>query len=178
MAHLAKYNKNAVGHMLQHYERSADATKKRENIDSKKTHLNYNLVAGTIEGKTRLKNILDAVYCMKRKDVNIMCDWIVTAPKTLDNKHHKKFFEETYNFLKKRYGESNIIGAYVHMDEAQPHLHFSFVPLVYDEKKQRCKVSAKEVITRKDLKTFHIDFGLHEKMCMRNTPLEEILLNL
>ena len=156
MAHLAKYNKNAVGHMINHYERT-EASRKRENVDESKTYVNYNLCTGDSDGKTRLKNILDAVYCLKRKDVNVVCDWVVTMPKTLQAKYQEKFFEETYNFLTGRYGKTNVVGAYVHNDEAQPHIHFCFVPIKYDEKKKRCKVSAKEVITRKDLKTFHPD---------------------
>ncbi|WP_205417714.1 plasmid recombination protein, partial [Escherichia coli] len=42
-------------------------------------------------------------------------------------------------------------------DETRPHMHFAFMPVVWDEKKQQAKVSAKEVLTRKDLKTFHQD---------------------
>ncbi|MHB0802310.1 plasmid recombination protein [Bacillus thuringiensis] len=49
------------------------------------------------------------------------------------------------------------MSANVHNDETRLHMHFAFMPVVWDEKKQREKVSAKEVLTRKDLKTFHQD---------------------
>ena len=49
------------------------------------------------------------------------------------------------------------MSANVHNDETTPHLHFAFMPVVFDVKKQREKVSAKEVLNRKDLQTFHQD---------------------
>ena len=38
-----------------------------------------------------------------------------------------------------------------------PHMHFAFVPVTEDKKRGGEKVSAKEVITKNDLKTFHTD---------------------
>ena len=69
------------------------------------------------------------------------------------------FFERTYRFLCDRYGEQNVISAYVHKDEKTPHMHFAFVPVTEDKKRGGEKVSAKEVITKNDLKTFHTDLG-------------------
>ncbi|WP_273706947.1 plasmid recombination protein, partial [Leuconostoc mesenteroides] len=51
----------------------------------------------------------------------------------------------------------------VHYDETTPHLHYAFVPVVFDDKKSRYKVSAKEVLTRHDLQTFHDDLDQHLK---------------
>ena len=45
------------------------------------------------------------------------------------------FFQHAYDFFKQKHGESNIISAYVHMDENVPHMHFTFVPIV-DNKEQ------------------------------------------
>ena len=44
------------------------------------------------------------------------------------------FFERTYRFLCDRYGEQNVISAYVHKDEKTPHMHFAFVPVTEDKK--------------------------------------------
>lgn len=38
-----------------------------------------------------------------------------------------------------------------------PHLHFAFVPVTEDKRRGGYKVSAKEVISRKELQTFHQD---------------------
>lgn len=42
-------------------------------------------------------------------------------------------------------------------------LHYAFVSVVFDDKKSRYKVSAKEVLTRHDLQTFHEDLDQHLK---------------
>ena len=55
------------------------------------------------------------------------------------------------------------MAAVVHYDETTPHLHYAFVPVVFDDKKSRYKVSAKEVLTRHDLQTFHEDLDQHLK---------------
>src|SRR5699024_194930 len=46
-------------------------------------------------------------------------------------------------------------------DETTPHMHFAFMPVTYDEKKRREKVSAKEVLNRNELKSFHQDLDNH-----------------
>lgn len=68
-----------------------------------------------------------------------------------------KFFRASYDFLERRYGRENVVSAYVHMDEKTPHLHFAFIPVTEDKKKGGFKVSAKEVLSRSDLRTFHTD---------------------
>jgi chromosome segregation ATPase len=99
---------------------------------------------------------------MKRKDVNVMCSWVVTAPKDLPAEDNRKFFEETYKFLAARYGgEKNVVSAYVHTDEVTPHMHFAFVPVVADRRKGIEKVSAKECVTRADLQSFHDNLENH-----------------
>ena len=66
-------------------------------------------------------------------------------------------------FLNDRYGQENAVAAVVHYDETTPHLHYAFVPVVFDDKKAHDKVSAKEVLTRQDLQTFHEDLDQHLK---------------
>ena len=75
----------------------------------------------------------------------------------------RKFFEESYKFIGSRYGKQNIAFATVHNDETTPHMHLGFVPVVYDKAKGKTKVSAKEVVTRQDLQTFHKDLDQHMK---------------
>ena len=156
MAHVAKYNRGALGHMLSHYDRSKDGL--NSNIDQDRTHLNYNLA--NQQPMTQLDFIhkrLGEVKVQNRKDVNVLCDWVITAPKELPDNRTEEFFKNSYNFLEKRYGKENVISAYVHMDETTPHMHFAFIPVTFDKKKNRYKVSAKEVVTRSDLQRFHLD---------------------
>ena len=158
MANVAKHTRAAAGHLCAHYDRSEDNIS-NENIDRDRTAENYNL--GPDRGITQMAFIQQRsgeVQCMKRKDVNVMCSWIVTSPQDLPPEDNRKFFEGAYAFLTARYGgEKNVISSYVHMDEITPHMHFAFVPVVADRRKGIDKVSAKECITKKDLQGFHVD---------------------
>ena len=161
MAHVAKYSKGAMGHMMAHYDRSKDCG---DNVDKERTHLNYNEAAH--QQLTQLEFIhkrLSEVQVHNRKDVNVMCDWVVTAPKDFLAEHpdrEREFFDSAYRFLEAKYGKENVISAHVHKDEVTPHMHFAFVPVVYDQKKERFKLSAKECVTRGDLKSFHSELPL------------------
>lgn len=162
MAHVAKYTAAAVGHMTNHYGRSSDDGVKRsnENIDPKRTHLNYNLAPDREGGQVAfLQRRLSQVKVQKRADVNVLCDWVVTLPQgSYTSDQERAFFQKSYDFLSAQYGESNVVSAYVHMDETQPHLHFAFIPVVPDRRRGGEKVSAKECITRANLNSFHSDF--------------------
>lgn len=155
MAHLAKFSRGALGHMLGHYSREKKHLP--DNIKPELTHLNYNLAAN-YQPQSQIDFIrqrLSKVKVQNRADVNVLCDWIVTAPKSLPREELRLFFKSTHDFLANKYGKENVVSAYVHMDEATPHLHFAFIPVVPDKKKGGYKVSAKECITLQQLKSFH-----------------------
>lgn len=186
MAHVAKYSASATGHMTAHYERrQVPVTDKNGNvtmeyirfgnqdIDTSKSHLNYNLAPMHENGQVDfIRTRTTEARTMKRDDVKVMCSWVVTLPKVHwhdENVHmtpnmevvERLFFERTYKFMADRYGEQNIISAYVHKDESTPHMHFAFVPVTEDKKRGGEKVSAKEVLTKNDLQTFHYDLERH-----------------
>ena len=161
MAHIAKYCKSALGHMLNHYGRQENdgVTRSNEDIRNGLTHNNWNL-AENIQPLPQMDFIhkrLSEVKVQNRADVNVMCEWIVTVPKDLPEAEHLEFFKATFDFLMARYGQENIISAYVHLDETTPHIHFAFIPVVEDKKKGGFKVSAKEKINRADLRSFHFE---------------------
>lgn len=163
MARIEKYTLGAMGNMLAHYDRSkASSTSK---IDPKYTHLNYNM-ASSDQPLPQLDFIhkrLSEIKVLKRADVNIFCTWLVTAPRELNPNEYNLFFKESYDFLCNRYGKENVISAYVHNDETQPHIHFAFIPVSIDKKKNIPKLSAKEVVTRTELKSFHKDLSGYMK---------------
>ena len=153
--HIEKYCREAVGHMLKHYSRSAQNYSNLD-INAERTEHNYNLCPHK-NAFAYYEQRLSEVKCQNRADVKTLCDWVITLPKQefTDEQEHA-FFREAYNFMANRYGKENVVSAWVHKDEAgQPHLHFSFIPVTFDEKKGIFKVSAKEVITRKDLQKIH-----------------------
>lgn len=184
MAHVAKYTKGALGHMFAHYERAKGKDGEyikfgNENIDTTKSHLNYNLAPKRkISQGDFVKKRCSEVKCLNRKDVNVMCSWVITAPKDLDPRQQEDFFIESYKFLENRYGTDNIISAYVHLDEVTPHMHFSFVPVIYDTKKGLFKVSAKQKVSKNDLKSFHGDLQAHlDKVTVKCNILNEATKN-
>ncbi len=168
MAHLKKNTRGSVKGLSIHFERKTD-NHSNEEIDVSRSYLNQDLMQDNSDMISRFDERLENVYCMKREDVKALGTWVVTLPDELKNEkqnNQNKFFEETKEFLDKRYGKENVVCAVVHYDETTPHLHYAFIPVTFDEKKQREKVSAKEVLNRKDLQTFHdgLDKHLKEKL--------------
>lgn len=165
MAHVAKYTKAAVGHLSKHFERAKDENGEyikfgNVEIDTTKSNQNYNLAPEKSQGNF-IKKRCSEVKCLNRKDVNVMCAWVVTLPKDFPEEREREFFEQTYNFLEKKYGKENVVSAYVHKDEVTPHMHFAFVPVVQDKKTGKEKVSAYELLNKKELQKFHPELEQH-----------------
>ena len=159
MAHLKKNTRGAVPGLAVHFERKTNHHTNKD-IDVSKPYLNQDLMTDGSDMISRFNNRLSDVYCMKRDDVKALATWIVTLPEELAAVPYEQqaaFFEETKHFLDERYGKENAMAAVVHYDETTPHLHYAFVPVIFDAKKERYKVSAKQVLTRHDLQTFHND---------------------
>lgn len=161
--HVEKFAKSTVGHMLRHYNRMT-MNFGNEAIDHLKSDYNYNLAPKRcIDDFRYYKQRLSQVKCQNRADVKTLCSWIVTLPKQeFNEEQERKFFQAAYDFMIKRYGAKNVVSAWVHKDEAgQPHMHFAFIPVCVDKKKAIEKVSAKEVITRSDLRVIHKEMAEH-----------------
>ena len=162
---IQKYTKEACGHLFKHFERAKDKYGNyvkfgNRDIDLSLSCLNYNLAPN--RGMTQseyLDKRLSEVYHIKKKDLNVMCSWVITVPDDLQPEKLHQFFYAAYHFMAHRYGEENVISAYVHLDEnrekGHAHMHFAFIPVIYDRKKERFKVSAKDVINKKELQVIH-----------------------
>lgn len=160
--HVEKFTRGALGHMLKHFGRELGTDGQPINysnqaIDLSRSHLNYNLAPSRQSQYGFVKKRCAEVYCLNRRDVNVMCSCVVTLPKGVREGDEQQFFSVMYDFLSDRYGVQNVVSAFVHMDETTPHMHFAFVPVAYDKKRQRDTVSAKLLINRQDLKTLHPD---------------------
>ena len=173
MAHLEKYNRSQLGHILKHDSRAKDQNGNyikfgNEEIDTSRTHLNYNLherkdgLSDYEFVKNRAMEFL-AKNVRNREDVNWVGSWVITLPESLQASSEadkRKFFEVCHDFLGERYGFDNIVGAYVHMDETTPHMHTKITPVFFDEKKNKVRHSAKDMFNRADLKSFHKDLSV------------------
>lgn len=94
-----------------------------------------------------------------QQNADSLCGWVVTAPKDLPEAEHETFFKLCYDFIAEKYGRENIIAANVHNDEAQPHIHISFIPIVPDKKNGGNKLCANNLETPKSLSRFHQDLS-------------------
>lgn len=157
MANVKHYHRSGVTAILNHVQRTDNYSNK--DIDTSRSKYNYSLAKN--DPFEVYNKRLSEVHCLNRANVNTLSSWCVTLPKGVRKEDQRKFFEETVNFLNKRYGERNLVVAEVHYDETTPHLHYCFIPIVYDEKKQREKVNRKSIFTLKELKTFHTDLQSH-----------------
>lgn len=174
-------------------EQYTEIGSKRENIDSAKTHLNYDLAVGdrlitAEDGTEKVESPLEKYsrrfseietetngkfteYIRRnhktgepktirkklsiRADAVSLCGWIVTAPKDLPPNEEAQFFQTAYDFIANKYGRENIISADVHYDEATPHIHITFIPIVTDKKNGGNKLCADGLETPKTLSKFH-----------------------
>mgnify|MGYP004492905899 FL=1 len=191
VAHIAKYKATAVGKLCAHYNRwdSIDnPAVQRENIDKKRTHLNYTLgvyeedghryigkVRGTASWATvkgRIDSVNEAAKAAgkraTRSDAVVMADMVVTLPKNVPHKDAFKFFCASYQYIGDRVGRQNLMGGYVHMDETTPHMHVPFTPILDG------RFNYKKMCDRRFYQTFHKGLGDHLEKKMGYRPEVEL----
>lgn len=156
MAEIVKYASYATGRLFNHSNRKENDGVEHENrnIDNERTHLNYYLKEG---GAEELKKRLNEVPHLNKKSIIVMCEFMIALPPDIREEHpedERKFFESIYSFMKKDYGEENIIDVVIHKDEITPHMHGYFVPVVKNAD-GRERLCAKELINRQYLRTLH-----------------------
>lgn len=165
MAHVAKFKRFALGHILRHYERGLgdDGQPVRYNnqsIDLSKSHLNKNLAPERDISQLDYINSLIDRFCQRiRKDMVCLVSVVVTLPKNVKPEHADEFFETTHKALTDMFLNGNedfCVSSWVHNDESgQPHIHYSFCPILYDKKKEQYKFCAKDIINRNNLQKLH-----------------------
>ena len=148
--------------VIRHNERTNE-TYSNKDINVGKSNNNYFLSPEReVSPSQYFKQKLDQCWYYDRKDVKKLDEWIISMPRDLDPSREHEFFQNCYDFLNNRYcGEDAVVLAVVHKDESgQPHLHYDFVPIVRNTNpKHRAdfKICNKEVVSRKDLRSFHDD---------------------
>lgn len=107
-------------------------------INPTQTKNNYNLCERDF--RIAYDELYNVSYA-RQKDTTTFCSCILTLPKDYKG-DPKEFFKAAYEIFKEIPEMKNCIGAYVHMDEGQPHMHYIFMPLEEKEKivKKREKV--------------------------------------
>jgi len=88
-----------------------------------------------------------------------------------DERRLNEWAEASIGWAKQTFGEENVVGAHLHMDEQTPHLHVTVVPIVTTERKRKAsearatkryrtkpkngpRLSADDIMTRENLTRF------------------------
>lgn len=156
--HIKNYTKAQKGHILTHNE-NADVRSRLKNVDKEKTCLNYNLCPREVSAIEYWQARYDQSKHSNQKKTAVMSDIVLTEPKGLTEEQSKQFFKASYEFLSERYGEDNIVSAWVHCDEpdAQRHLHLCMLPI--NKETNRC--SARGVFFKEELQAVHSELQTH-----------------
>lgn len=178
---MEKYKFNEVMNKQIHYERRKGYDEiikdtSFSKINPTKSHLNYNLCKEDMSILLAAKK--KTAYIRNEKTDVAFCDLCITYPKDC-NVPQEEFFKAVYDILTHDRIFKNCIGAFVHLDETSPHMHYIFMPIekckeftkskdvkVFDEKKQREvqrrikttyteKFNAKKLINKELLKNLH-----------------------
>lgn len=197
--------------MLKHYHREKDVNGndikyKNQSIDKDLTYLNKQLIKRDITDLEFIHQRMSEVVYQDRKDINVMADWIITAPeeyKFTDQEKNQlrdkmavsselkekldklyELFNTSFEILKQRYGEKNIINCCIHYDETTPHIHFAFMPIIMDRKKIRGKdeyievekLNAKKCLSKMELSVFHkeVQKELNDRLSFKVKLFEEV----
>lgn len=159
MAHFTKYTRCAAQMTIAHDRR--DKCGIRENIDESRTYLNYNLCDcdDEIQKLNQLITIAEKSGAYMRNDMNVICSVVITLPKDFPNNEmlQQEFFKGAYDFICNDFKKENVLSAWVHMDEAQPHIHIKFCPLSEKEKNGKTiyQLEAYKKVSRTYLRAFH-----------------------
>lgn len=135
MAHVAKFGRSAVGHMMAHYRRDGNVPELRVNIDPARTPGNYtyNGRGGEATARTVADRVAEVEAKSGRKvrsDAVVLADLVVTLPRDVRPGDEKVFFRSCMTYASRVVGADNILGGYVHVDETRPHIHIAFTPVV------------------------------------------------
>ena len=156
---IQKYKKSDLQAIQYHNQRQTKGSSNLD-IDKERSHLNYDLInkepiSYTQAFNQRLKELKPEKTI--RKDAVAMVGILVTSDKDFFDKLHRNrqrfFFEDSLDFLKRKYGKENIVSANVHMDEKTPHMHVQVIPVNQDN-----KLSAKTIFNRQGLQKLQDEF--------------------
>ena len=157
----SNYKKDNLAGLYKHNERK-NTNYSNNNIDKSKFNLNYSLKKCNTTYYNAFKT-LQQQYDLKGRIIsttNILCEFVITSDKQFFDKIGEqetlRYFKTAYKFVAnyQNLGEEFIVSAKVHNDEACPHMHIVFVPVIhkFDTKsgKQISKIACSEYWKGKD----------------------------
>lgn len=129
-----------------------------EDIDLKKTHLNYDLVQSDLNLYQRVKSRVDELKKSgSRVQKNSVVDYsnILTVSKEQSEiwgtERTRDYFETCYKFFCNEFGKENVVSAKIHLDESSPHMHLHFVPV----NKENGRLQARIAMNKEKINYIH-----------------------
>ena len=153
--HIEKFKCNQISAILGHLKRE-HIHYNNENVDLSKSNNNVCFLKRDMEYFNKRMSELYVYGGWNEKHkakYNAMASIAVHCPKGIDS---NVFFSMMNDVLCKKYGDENVLCSIVHKDEKRDHMHFSFIPVVYNEKKKQYQLSYEKCLAH-DFKTFHSD---------------------
>lgn len=158
---IAKVKASGVTGIQIHDQREKDGTSHtNKDIDWSKTKENISLIEQNERFRTAVSKRISALNLKRkpRSDATVMCQCLVTSDNAFFDKMSRseqtEYFKQSLDFIKKRYGENNLVSATIHYDERTPHMHVNFVPVTEDG-----RLSAKDLFSPKSLRVLQDDYN-------------------
>lgn len=140
------------------YEQERDGEIKNEEIDSERTHLNYDLIQSDKNLYQRVKKRVDELKISGsrvQKNSVVTYSNILTVPADQAEKWGEErtadYFKACTEYFQKKFGEDNVVSAKVHLDETAPHMHLHFLPV----SSETGKLQARSVMNKQGLNQIH-----------------------
>lgn len=140
--HLDKSPRNEAA-MTDHIERKVIAP----NVDPKRTHLNKDLIEfpeGVTNRTEAIKHRIQNAGLSRKVGKNqVQVIRLILSGSTEDMLRIQAegklddWCRDSMDWLRKEYGEKNIVAATLHLDEDAPHIHASVVPIVQGERRKK-----------------------------------------
>jgi hypothetical protein len=176
VCHLQKAKGNDSG-MSCHIERK-DANGKQyvpENTDKSRAHLNRELIKFPAGVTCRTEAIMHRIKAagVERKisaKQNSVIRIVLTGSHDRMNEIEKSgklnaWIDANLDWLKRTFGEENLVSCVLHMDEKTPHLHASVVPIVTEERKRREREGEKKYQKKSGPRLVATELMARHKLC-------------
>lgn len=157
IVHVEKVKSGALRGIENHMMRLKES-RTNPDIVAERTPENSTIISGNrllAKVKTRIAEL--KIKRKPRSDATYLVDFIAGASpedlKSWRRETQDRYFQETVDFMARRYGRENIMYAVVHRDEATPHLHIGIVPVTRDG-----RLSARDIFTPQELKKLHTEY--------------------
>lgn len=157
IVHVEKVKSGALRGIENHMMRLKES-RTNPDIVAERTPENSTIISGDrllAKVKTRIAEL--KIKRKPRSDATYLVDFIAGASpedlKSWRRETQDRYFQETVDFMARRYGRENIMYAVVHRDEATPHLHIGIVPVTRDG-----RLSARDIFTPQELKKLHTEY--------------------